>query len=616
MHPSTEILCMAYAIDDESVKLVKQIMLTKKNLMDIQNYIFTAHNSMFENYIWHNILVKRHGWTAIPLKRWQCTSALAATHALPRSLEGASTALGLKHQKNLDGKRVMLKMCKPRTPSKHNKAKWHNDSDDFEKLYDYCINDVEVERGIHEALPSLCKKEQEIWLLDQRINTRGIAVDIELVESALYLISEFIDDCNAKIQLLTEGYVESAAQVGKMKEWIAKLGVHIESLTKDSIVNLINSNLNPKILTILKLRQQVAKTSVKKFLALQNSVAIDGRVRDTLIYHGASTGRWTGKIVQPHNLPRGTVKDTESCIALIKKKDLDLFKTSYPDVMGAISSCVRGAFISAPDKDLFVVDFASIEARVLAWIAKQEDALKGFRTGQDSYVKMAEAIFNTEEVTSEMRFVGKTAVLGCGYGMGWKVFQSSCESMGHKVSEIVSKLAVSAFRKYNPNIKELWYDIETAAIRTVKTKKSNIVNNIMFHLEKDFLYCTLPSGRKLAYHKPEILRIEKFNQMRDALSFMGVAIGKQYLRQTVWGGTLVENIVQATARDILAEAILRVDKAGYEVVLHVHDEIVAEVNDKNSSLNQFISLITALPAWAKGCPIAAKGWRGKRYKKE
>jgi DNA polymerase len=188
--------------------------------------------------------------------------------------------------------------------------------------------------------------------------------------------------------------------------------------------------------------------------------------------------------------------------------------------------------------------------------------------------------------------------------------------MGHKVSEIVSKLAVSAFRKYNPNIKELWYDIEIAAIRTVKTKKSNIVNNIMFHLEKDFLYCTLPSGRKLAYHKPEILRIEKFNQMRDALSFMGVAIGKQYLRQTVWGGTLVENIVQATARDILAEAILRVDKAGYEVVLHVHDEIVAEVNDKNSSLNQFISLITALPAWAKGCPIAAKGWRGKRYKKE
>ena len=623
---------MAMAVDNQKIFLVEGMsipQLKSKNVIFdlIKDSIITAHYSMFENYIWHNILVKKYGWPVIPLRQWRCTAALAASHALPRSLDNAAKALKLTQQKDLDGKRIMLKMCKPRKPTKNNKDKWHENEDDFQKLYEYCINDVQVERAIDNSLPPLSKNEQEVWFLDQLINTRGIAVDTELVNAALHLIDQYTEECNAKMQLLSNGYVDKATQVSRMKNWMATMGVHVDSLDKASITKLIADKVNPKILTVLRLRQQVGKTSVKKFKALESAVTPENRLKDTLIYHGASTGRWTGKIVQPHNLPRGSIKDTETCIKAIKWKNLDKFKFLYPNVMDAISSCVRGALVASPGKDLLVVDFASIEARVLAWIADETEALKEFRTGQDSYIKMAEAIFQTDEITKDMRFVGKTAVLGCGYGMGWKVFQASCASMGQEVSETLATKAVQAFRKKNAKIKKLWYDVDKAAKRAVFSGTTVYVKNIKFFVKGDFLYCQLPSGRRLAYHHPQIDRVEKFDQMMDELSFMGVAMGNQYVRQGVWGGTLVENITQAIARDFLAEAMLRVESHGYKIVLHVHDEIIAEVPKDNSlsianqaihelkQLDNFISLIETLPSWAKGCPIKAEGWRGRRYRK-
>jgi DNA polymerase len=440
---------------------------------------------------------------------------------------------------------------------------------------------------------------------------------MELVEAAIIISDQHVEDCNVKMMKLTDGQVDKATQVARMKKWIGSQGVYVDSLDKAAIAQVISDGVDPKILEVLRLRQQVARTSVKKYEALKNAVTPDGRVKDLFVYHGASTGRWTGKIVQPHNLPRGSVKDVETCIKAIKTKNLNTIKFLYPNVMDAISSCVRGALIAAPGKDLLCVDFASIEARGLAWLANEEEALNEFKTGEDSYVKMAEAIFDTTTINKDQRFVGKTAVLGCGYGMGWKVFQASCASMGQEVSEGLARIAVTAFRKKNAKIKQLWQDVENAAMNTIKTGNSTSVNDkpVIFTMLKDFLYCGLPSGRKLAYHLPQIRRVEKFDNIVDEISFMGVSMGNKYTRQGVWGGTLVENIIQAICRDLLAEAMLRVEAAGYPVVLHVHDEIVSEVKEKTKSLNEFTDIITQVPKWATGFPIAAEGWRGKRYKK-
>ncbi len=497
VHPSTEILCMAISINNEQVDLYTQEHALIGNLP--KDAIFTAHYSMFENYIWHNILVKKFGWPKIPLKQWRCTAAQAAAHALPRSLKNAAIALNLKQQKDEDGRRIMLKMCKPRAITKNNSAKWHEDPEDFQKLYDYCINDVEVERAIDNTLPRLSDSEQQVWLHDQMVNTRGIQVDTEAVDAALYLIEQFTEECNNEVEQLTDGYLNKVSQRTRVLNWMQTQGVHLAGYTKDDVANALKENMPPQVKRVLEIRQQTGKTSVKKYEALKNATCSDSRVRDLFVYHGASTGRWAGKIVQPHNLPRGNVKDPDFAIEIMKMRDLETFKFFYPDVMGAFSSCVRGMFVAAPGKELLVVDFASIEARVLAWVAGEEQALKYFREKEDSYVKMAELIFETTNIDSSKRFVGKQAVLGCGYGMGWKKFMGTCESLGQKVSEALAKKAVHTFRNRNKNIVDLWYKTEQAAIDAVRYRKETFTYNktnavqIKWHIKKDFLYCTLPS---------------------------------------------------------------------------------------------------------------------------
>lgn len=647
VHPSTEILCMAYAVNNGPIGLETKKDL-ERNYLQIpvmvfdsvfdKNPIFTAHYSMFENYIWHNILVKRYGWPKIPLRQWRCTAAKAASHALPRSLKNAADALDLKVRKDEDGKRIMLKMCKPRRLTKKEektaiekyrqsgmtnftnafpKTPWHEKEEDFEILYDYCINDVKVEREIDHVLPDLSPKEQEVWFLDQAINTRGVQVDTEAVNAALELIQQYTDECNEEVSRITNGYLDKVTQTALVLRWIERQDVSMPDYTKATVEETLKKEIPSDVKRVLKIRQQTGKTSVKKYDKLKSATDKSGRLRDMFVYCGASTGRFAGKGVQLHNLPRGNIKDQELCISLMKRKDLEIFKLFYPDVMGAFSSCVRGMLIAAPGKDLLVGDYASIEARVVAWLAGEELALKYFREKEDAYVKMAEIIFEcpADSITSAQRFVGKQTVLGCGYGMGAEKFRGTCQSLGQEVSEELAKKAVYAFRGQNKNIVKMWYDIEAAAIRTVREGSVTNLGNIRWSMIGDFLYCTLPSGRKLAYHHPKIEKVPRYEQMVDRLTFMGVALGNKYVKQYTWGGTLVENIVQAIARDILVEGMLRCEKVGHSVVMHVHDEIVVEQKEGYGSLDNFLSLIIKVPAWAEGCPIEAEGWRGKRYKK-
>ncbi len=612
--PGTTILCMAYANNNDPVQLVTNF---ENCPFEVEGNLFIAHNAGFEFYIWHNILIKQYKWPKIPLMQWRCTAAMAAAHALPRSLEGVSAALELDVQKDAVGKRIMLKLSKPRKPTKNNPSTRHENPEDYEILFEYCKQDVEVERLIYKTIRPLNKSEQELWYMDQEINMRGVQIDVARVEDALYMIKKFTDECNIEVSVLTDSFIHSVNQRERALKWIQNNGVSMPDLKKATVdQTLTHCQLPDNVRRLLEIRQQLSKTSTAKFQALENATDRNGRLKDLLLYHAASTGRWGGRLFQPQNLPRGNVEDIDSCIDILSSRDINAFKESYPDVMGAISSCIRGMIVANEGNDLIVADYASIEARVVLWLANDEAGLRRYREGVDLYVDMAKRIYRKEDINKQKRNLGKTAILGCSYGMGHVKFRETCMNQGLDITEETAQEAVSVYRQTYSKVKNMWYGQEEAAIEAVKSKKLIPCGRVRWGVVGDFLYCRLPSGRCLAYHKPQVIEAERFNEIREQLTHMGTnSYTRKYEHQSTWGGKLVENITQAVARDLLAEAMIRCEKAGYQIVLSVHDELVAEVPVDFGSLEEFISLMTTIPSWAEGCPIDAEGWRGKRYRK-
>jgi len=624
IHPSTKILCYCFAHNGGEVFLATQKEIKKNRCPpSIKKYIdageiFVAHNSFFEYCIWHNILVKQFGWPVIPLEQWSCTAAKASAHALPKALARAAKALHLSNLKDEEGKRVMLKLSKPRRITRLNNDKWCNDPVEFQRLYEYCKNDVVVEREIDNSLPNLNSIERQVWLMDQRINLRGVEIDREAVKAALYLIGEYENECVEKLKKITNGYLDKVSRRQRTLDWIKTQGVEMGDFTKNTVSKTLQTRIPPAVAHVLSIRQELGKTSTAKYQAISNATSDnDPRIRDTLIYHGASTGRWSGKLVQLHNLPIGTIKDIATCIAIMKQRDLAMLKFLYPSVMSAISSCLRGMIISKPGYDLLVADYSAIEARVLLWHAKDEAGLNNYREGKDIYVDMAKDIYYKEEINKKERQLGKTAILGCGYGMGATKFHATCQAWGLDISEGLARKAVEAYRSRYKSVIDLWKRQERAAIRATETSEQVPSGRVKWARHGKFLYCRLPSGRCLAYYRPKIQEvITPWGETRRALTFMGVnSQTKAYERQSTYGGKLVENITQATARDIMAHAMLKCEEKGYRLVLSVHDEVIAEVPEGFGSMEEFIEILTAPHSWSTGCPIEAEGWRGKRYKK-
>ena len=614
IHPGTTILCMAYAIDDEPAEL---ITIFEKCPFDVTNNIFASHNASFEFYIWHNILVRQFNWPEVPLRQWRCTATMAASHALPRSLEDVSTALELDIQKDMEGKRTMLKLSKPRRPSKTNPSTWHEKQEDYNILYEYCKQDVEVERLIYKTLRPLNKKEQEIWFLDQKINMRGVQIDVHGAEDALFMIEKYKNECEKEVTILTDSYLHNVNQINRTKDWIKSQGVDMPNMTKSTVSHIIaNCKLPDNVRRLLEIRQQLSKTSTKKYQALNIATDINGRLRDLLLYHAASTGRWGGRMFQPQNLPRGNVQNIEECIRALGTHDIHKFKNLYPDVMGAISSCIRGMIVAKEGHDLIVADYSSIESRIVLWLANDEAGLEKYRNKVDLYVDMAMRIYKKNNISEKERHLGKTTILGCAYGMGHKKFRETCKNQGLEITEETAQLAIWAYRQTYKLVRQMWFNQEKAAIKAVRSKKLISCSKVYWGVVGDFLYCKLPSKRCLAYYRPEVVEVEKFNEAREELTYLGTnSITRKYERQSTWGGKLVENITQAVARDVLAEAMIRCEKTGYKIVLSVHDELIAEVPSDFGSLEEFIDLMTTLPLWAEGCLIEAEGWRGKRYRK-
>lgn len=617
--PSTSVLCLAFSIKDGPVQLWIPGEDIPRDLRYYIDYGFRveAHNAFFERSIWRNIMVKMYGWLDIPDDQWACSASLAAAHAIPRSLEDACITLGLAEKKDPEGRRIMMKMARPRKPTVNDPSIWNTKPEDFHKLYRYCIQDVKAERGIGRALRPLNDLERQVWLLDQKINERGIRVDLEAVEAAIWTARTYVDKWNKHLSMVTGGTVTAATQTARLLTWLQDKGAEIADLTKTTVEEALEAYPNGVISIALQVRQSLSKTSIAKYQAILHGVCQDGRLRDLLMYHGASTGRWTGKLVQPHNMPKNKFKgDLDKYFRLLKKKDLGFLELVHEPVMQTLSQTIRGVFIPGEGKTFYGGDFKGIEARVLLWLAGDEEALQGFRDGKDIYVELARSIYGKEEINEDERALGKVGILGAGYGMGKDKFAVTCNVWGLDCNREDTDKAIDAYRSKYSGVVKLWNNMDSAAKLAVKTGKTIKEGLVSWGCSRGFLFCRLPSGRCLAYYDPKILDLDTpWGETKPTLTYMSVnSVSRKWERTKTFGGKIVENITQAVARDLMAESMLRLEEdGGYEIVLTIHDEIISE--HRRGCKMEFKDIMRWTPKWADGLPVEVEEWSGARYLK-
>jgi DNA polymerase len=522
--------------------------------------------------------------------------------------------------KDEEAKRVMMKLSKYRKSSKKDAWVVHEKQEDYDALYQYCIQDVLAERAIDKRLKDLNPKELSVWLYDQQINSHGIYIDRAAVMRALGHLENMQRMYQDSIGEITNYEVTKGTQVAQLRRWLETRGVLTDSLDKASVLELLKDpDLPEDVKDVLTIRKETGKSSTAKYHAMLDALCDDDRIRDYLMYHGASTGRWSGRIVQFHNIPKGSIEDMDKAVAEIMTLTPEDYFNTYQRPMDQLSGCLRGMLCAPPGKDLIFADYSAIEARVVMWLAGEEDGLEVFRSGGDIYKVMASDVYKVpvDNVTKDQRFMGKQAVLGLGYQMGANKFAATCESYGVSVPIEFAQTVVEIYRSKFWRIKKQWYLQEESAIRAVRNPGTIIKSDKVDWLCVDgFLWCRLPSGRKLAYYDPKVDYVIKFGSERPELTHMGMnSMTRQWERQHTYGGKLVENISQGVARDIMAEAMLKLDAQGYQTVLTIHDEIVSEVKENFGSVDDFCAIMSATPEWATGLPVAAEGWRGKRYKK-
>jgi DNA polymerase len=626
----TEALCCAFAVNDDPVQLwlpgdpvPPEFVEAAKN----PDWLACAHNAQFEIAVERLIMQRRFGWPRISLRQHRCTMAMGLALALPGKLELVAEALELIQQKDRAGQRLMLMMAKPRKPHKDETPGlyWFEDEARLQRLYDYCKQDVEVERELYHQLQLLDPAELKLWQLDCVINARGFYFDRTLAEAARKIAQAIGPELNAELAPLTDGAVHSIHQVAKLKDWLAAQGYNTKALDKGAIEELLGSEQLPsKVRRVLELRQDGAQAAAKKIDALLARCDADGRIRGSLRYHGASTGRWAGNGVQPQNLKRPLIEDIEAAVTAIATGDLAHVKQLYPQPLSVIGDISRSLISAAPGYVLIGGDFSSIESRGLAWIAGEDwkiDSYRRFDATQDPrdepYCITACKIFRVPDGTfdkeSPERKVGKTCDLAFGYQGGlnaWRKFEPN------RFSDKEVEQFKHEWRATHPNIKKFWFAIDRACWQAVRQRDHVIrCGRLLLKCTGMFLFIKLPSGRKLSYPYP---RIEIEDPQHEVVVFKDASSGQwRDIRHGngAYGGLWTENIVSGIRRDLLAAALLRLEHAGYRVILHVHDEVIAEVPLGFGSTSEFTTLMITPPRWALGLPLAAKAWSGLRFSK-
>lgn len=615
-----EILLFAYSIDDRETEIVdlacgEKVPDEVMEMLQDDSVIKTAFNANFER-----TCLARHFGIELKPEAWRCTAVQAAMLALPLSLESVGVVLGLDKQKMSEGKELIRYFCSPCKPTKSNGGRTRNMPSDapgkWELFKAYCIRDVDVEKQIRMKLWKypIPEMEQEIYCLDQRINDRGIMVDRNLVNHAIACDLLYKETATKRAYELSE--LDNPNSVSQLKGWLTEKGIEVDSLAKATVEELVDKT-EGDVQEMLKLRLAMSKTSVKKYEAIDRSVCRENRVHGLLQFFGANrTGRWAGRLVQIHNLPQNHITDLELARSLVadgRYEDVELLYESTPNVL---SELIRTAFVAKPGCRFIISDFSAIEARVLAWLAEEQWRIDVFNTHGKIYEASASAMFHVpiEEIskTSPLRQKGKISELALGYGGSVGAMTSmGALKMGLTEEELPS--LVTTWRNANPHITQFWWAVDEAAVKAVRDKKPSRVGRVAFEYTSGILFVTLPSGRKLSYVKPK-MGVNKFG--REGITYEGIGESKKWMRLETYGPKLVENIVQATSRDILAEAMLRLEKAGFDIVCHVHDEVVLEVPNGISSVEEINEIMAMNPEWTDGLPLSAAGFESPFYKKD
>ncbi len=617
--PDFEILLFGYAFDDDPVKIID--LLDFEDIPDHVQAALTdpaitkqAFNAAFER----TCLAKHLGRPMDP-KQWRCTAIHALYLGLPNYLGGVAKVLNLEAQKDTAGTNLIKYFSVPCKPTKTNGQRTrnypHHAPEKWEQYKAYCVQDVVVERDISKVLDKhpVPDSEWRLWALDQQINDRGVRLDPILVENAITCDAQYKRKLMAEaVELTGLDNPNSGAQI---KAWLLEAeGIEVESLTKDTVPLLLDQAESDTTKRVLELRQELSKTSVKKYQAMERAICGDGRVRGLLQFYGAGrTGRWAGRLVQVQNLPRNYLKDLATARQLILEGNYELLEMLFGSVSDVLSQMIRTAFIPSDGNTFRVSDFSAIEARVIAWLADEQWRLDVFATHGKIYEASAAQMFKIpiELVSKDDRQRGKVAELALGYGGGPNAL-ITMGALDKGIREDELQPLVDAWRKASRMIVKLWKDTERAAIAAVETpgRTVKLHHGISFQYTGGTLFCRLPSGRKLAYFNP---RLEEGTYGKQ-LSYEGVNDKKQWARLRTYGGKLVENIVQAVARDCLAESMLRLDDAGYQIAMHVHDEVIDD--SSFGSLDEMCSIMGQPISWAPGLPLRADGFETEFYKKD
>jgi len=617
--PAFEILLIAYKVDDGPTTVIDLKGHDQgPEMVEFLTYLSDprvkkkAWNAQFER-----TCLARHFQIQLPPDPWHCTMVRAASAGLPLNLDQAAAALKAT-PKAPQGKTLIRYFCVPCKPTKTNGGRTRNlpshAPEPWAAFKQYCLQDVDTEYEIDQILDrqriQTPDDERFLYILDQRINDTGVLVDRDLVRQAIKLDTEHREKLTQEAARLTG--LSNPNSVAQLSAWMARKKLIMNSLSKAAVAEAMAHVNDTEIRRVLKIRQETSKSSVKKYEAMAASVCQDGRVRGLLQFYGANrTGRWAGRLIQVQNLPQNHMKGLDTARQAVKDGDLETLDLIYDSPSNVLSELVRTAFIAPPGKTLIAVDFSAIEARVIAWLAGEKWRLDVFNTHGKIYEASAAAMFKVpiEQVDKPMRAKGKIAELALGFGGGVAALQAmGSQKMGLDDDDLPD--LVNRWRRANPKITHLWTSVEQLALAAMRSGAANIGSKLSARYDKGLLRLRLPSGRELCYQGA---RLEESHRGQQ-ISYQGTdQTTKQWGRQRTYGGKLVENVVQATARDLLGQALLRLNRAGFKIIMHVHDEVVMEGDP--GDLARATALISQPVDWAPGLPLAADGFEASYYQK-
>ncbi len=625
MDSSTEVLCIAFSFDNgKNIKLWHPDLKPPQEFIDHikEGGLIRSFNVGFEYAILNYTCRRLYGWPEVKINQVLCIQADCLALALPSALKDVATVLNLDDRKDKEGKRLITLLCKPRKPTKtktYTRVTKKIDPDSFDLLYKYCIQDVAVQIAINDALPRHIKGvELELFRQTLLINERGLPIDTELVKAVMIDKKNYEDILNKEIFEITKGELINTNSRPKSLAWLKRNGLELDGYTKDDIRKaLTDDNLDNSIKRFLEVRSEMSRTPIKKYDFIVRAICEDNTIKNNLIYHKSTTGRYASTGLQIQNMSRDASENPEKLIAQFKNRDSIKGRHIFNEAV----SLIRNVIAAPEGHKLVVSDFSGIELRVSSYLAGDKKTVRDFKNGIDQYKTLAASIFNVtyEKVTKEQRVLGKIAVLGGQYGAGKGTFHKICtEGWGLNLTEEETGDIIDKFRETYHHVVSHWYGGLEAAKDAVTTKRVTQYKKVKFRVMDDFLYMRLPSGKLLAYYLPQVsMKTAPWGKEILTLSCMSTnSYTRKYERLSISPGKLYENYIQGTAAEILKFAQLNVEKKGFRIIASVHDEILTCVkNDSGLGIEQLNKIMSVPPDWCLDLPLDAEGFEGGFYKK-